>query len=414
MRILVVSQYFWPESFIINDLVKTLRDQGHTVVVATGKPNYPDGVIFAGYTAGGTQHEMFDSNIEVFRVPLRPRGRGRGADLFRNYLSFAWSGFWRFPRLVSRCAPDAIVVYAPSPITAAIAAIPLKRTTRAHLAIWIQDLWPESLRATGYVEHAALLRPVGMLVRAIYACADTLLVQSRAFAAPVARYASEQKIVYYPNSMRVTDDGGTEEASLPLELVEVLGRHFCVVFAGNIGSVQAVPSIIEAAGLLRDLPEVRLVLIGSGSMSRWVQDQQRALRLDNLVTFGRLPMSAMPSVYRQAGALLVTLKKDDVISRTVPSKLQAYLAAGRPVIAALAGEGAQIVSDARAGLTCTPDDGAALAETIRAMYSATAADRKAMGEAGSAYFAQHFEMDRQAARLIEILETRMGRRSSTA
>ncbi len=406
MQILVISQYFWPETFIINDLVKTLRDQGHTVVVGTGKPNYPEGRVFDGYTAAGTQHERFDSTIDVFRVPLRPRGRGGRVNLFRNYMSFAWSGAIRFPALLKDCAPDAIVVFAPSPITAAITAIPLKWIKRAHLAIWIQDLWPESLSATGHIKNPAILGAMGVVVRGIYACADTLLVQSRGFAAPVSRQASAKKIVYYPNSICL-DAQGEGESPLPPELADNLSTHFCVVFAGNLGSVQSIPSIVEAAGLLKDLPDVRIVLIGNGSMSAWVRERQRALDLSNLLVVDRLPMSTMPSVYRRSGALLVTLKKDDALARTVPSKLQAYLAAGRPIIAALAGEGERLVTESGAGLTCAPENAAALADTIRSMYRTPACTRGAMGDAGKAYFTEHFEMKRQAARLVEILEARM-------
>ena len=120
MKLLVVTQYFWPETFMINDLVRTLRDQGHDVAVATGKPNYPSGSIFAGYHAEGEQRETFDGNIPVFRVPMRPRGQG-ALGLARNYLSFAWSGARRFPRLLDGFRPDAILMYAPSPILGAIA-----------------------------------------------------------------------------------------------------------------------------------------------------------------------------------------------------------------------------------------------------------------------------------------------------
>lgn len=407
MRLLVVTQYFWPETFIINDLVKVLRDQGHRVVVATGKPNYPDGVIFDGYEARGTQHEMFDSSIDVFRVPMRPRGRSGGFELFRNYLSFAWSGMRRFPGLLRTFQPDAIVVYMPSPITAVAAAVPLKWIKKAHLAVWVQDLWPESLRATGHITHPAALRLAGLFVRALYGFADTLLVQSPAFAEPVSRYASARKIVYYPNSISATALAERPDVVLPAGLREALDSHFCVVFAGNIGTVQAIPTIVEAAALLADLQDVRIVLIGSGSMSAWVLEQQRSRALGNLLTFGRLPMTAMPSIYPHAGALLVALKDDDILARTVPSKLQAYLAAGRPIVASLAGEGARIVEESAAGLTCAPEDPAALAAAIRTMHGLTADTRAAMGAAGRARFAEEFEMDRQARRLVEILEARM-------
>lgn len=406
MKILIVSQYFWPESFIINDLVATLRRQGHELMVLTGKPNYPDGRIADGYTRAGVQREDY-AGVEVVRVPLRPRGNGSSRELILNYLSFVWSGLRYFLPLTRGRHFDAILVFAPSPITAAIPAIPLKWAGKGHLAIWIQDLWPESLSATGFVRRPWLLGVAGLMVRAIYACTDTLLIQSQAFRGPVARYAAEEKIAYYPNSMRAAPQADDQGADLPTELVDLLKRHFCIVFAGNIGTAQAVETIVDAAARLRDLPHCKIVLIGSGSMLSWVQERKAALALDQLVLPGRFPMSAMPQVYRLAAGLLVTLKDEEIFSYTVPSKVQAYLAAGKPIVAALNGEGARIVRESGAGLTCPAEDAAALAAQIRALYAMSADDRARMGAAGHRYFLEHFEMGRQAQYLVGLLERRI-------
>ena len=194
LRVLILSQYFWPENFIINDIVRTLDEYGHTVVVATGKPNYPDGKVFAGYRAMGTQCEHYLGRIEVMRVPLWPRGKGGAKNLILNYLSFVIAGLLYLPWMLRGRKFDAIVVFAPSPITQAIPAVALKWLKKAKLALWIQDLWPESLAATGFVKNPHLLKAVGWMVRAIYRHCDTLLVQSRAFVDPVARYAVREKI----------------------------------------------------------------------------------------------------------------------------------------------------------------------------------------------------------------------------
>lgn len=406
MRILIVSQYFWPEIFVINELARTLRDQGHSVVVATGKPNYPDGRVFDGYRSEGTQRESFASDIEVLRVPLRPRRDGSAWSLLLNYASFAFSGMRHFPSLLAGRDFDAILVFAVSPITAALPAIALKWTTKAHLAIWVQDLWPESLAATGHVQNRLLLATVGLMVRAIYRGADTLLVQSRAFVDPVARYARRDKIVYYPNSIRLATGDDASSTDLPSQLSSALASHFCVVFTGNIGSVQAVPTVVEAASRLLDLPEVKLVLIGGGSMAGWAKARQKELGLSNLMLVERLPPTAMPAVYRQSAALLVTLKDDEVLAHTVPSKVQGYLAAGRPIIAALRGEGARVVMESGAGMTCAPEDPEALANCIRSFYRLPGDTRAQMGEAGRSYFSEEFEMNKQARRLVAILHDR--------
>ena len=167
MRILVISQYFWPESFIINDIVSKLDGQGHDVVVATGKQNDPDGRVFDGYQAWGMRREHYLERIEVVRVPLWPRGPGGAKNLILNYVSFVLAGLVCFPWLLRRRSFDAILVFSPSPITQAIPAILLKWLKNAQLAVWVQDLWPESLAATGFVRNRYLLKAVGWMVKAI-------------------------------------------------------------------------------------------------------------------------------------------------------------------------------------------------------------------------------------------------------
>ena len=402
MRLLLVTQYFWPEQFILNDLVRHIARRGHSVTVMTGKPNYPGGAVFKGYTESGLQVEAFGDGVEVFRVPLRPRRSGGARNLFLNFVSFVWSGLWHFKKLLKDRDYDAILVFA-SPITAAIPAIPLKWTKKAHLALWIQDLWPESLSATGYVRNGLLLSAVGCLVRAIYACADTLLIQSHAFRQPVARYAGGGNIVYYPNSVDTSNPTDFESDPLPEDLVSLLESNFCVLFAGNLGRAQAVETLVEAAVKLRDLTDCRMVLVGSGSMLEWVRERKSALGLDNLVLAGRFPMSAMPHIYRRAGGLIVSLKDEEIFACTVPSKVQAYLAAGKPILAALNGEGARVVTEANAGLVCPAEDAAGLARCVRTLHAMPEDERVRMGKSGYAYFLEHFEMSRQTERLLEIL-----------
>lgn len=398
MKILVISQYFWPESFIINDIVRTLDEQGHEVVVATGKPNYPDGKVFHGYRALGTQRERYLGRIEVLRVPLWPRGQGGVKNLILNYLSFVVSGLLCLPWMLRGRQFDAILVFAPSPIIQAIPAILLRWLKKSTLALWVQDLWPESLSATGFVRRPQLLRAVGWMVRGIYSWCDTLLVQSRAFVEPVAQYADRAKIQYYPNSIDISSPKAV--VPVPFELLELLEQHFCVVFAGNLGTGQALDTLVQAAVQLRDEPRIRLVLVGSGSRLAWLKAQQQALGLDNLLLPGRFPMEAMPQIFERAAALLVSLNDEPAFALTIPSKIQAYLAAGRPIIASMNGEGAQVVRDACAGLVSPAEQVGPLVENIRALKALPALEREAMGVAGRAYFDEHFEMRRQVSVLV--------------
>ncbi|MGY2196685.1 glycosyltransferase family 4 protein [Pseudomonas gingeri] len=401
MRILMLSQYFWPESFIINDIVRTLVEQGHDVVVATGKPNYPDGNVFEGYRAAGTQRERYEGHIDVLRVPLWPRGKGGAKNLILNYLSFVFTGLLYLPWMLRKREFDTVLVFAPSPVTQAIPAILLKWLKKARLALWVQDLWPESLSATGFVRNEHLLKVVGWMVKVIYRHCDTLLVQSRAFVEPVARYAAREKIHYYPNSMNARV---RSVVALPPELDALLQQKFCVVFAGNLGTAQALDTVVQAAVELRDDPDIRLVLVGSGSRLDWLKSQQRELRLDNLVLPGRFPMEAMPAIFERSSALLVSLNDEEAFAQTIPSKIQAYLAAGRPIIACMNGEGARVVCEAGAGLASPAEQVLPLVANIRCMKALGTAERVVMGRAGRAYFDTHFEMDSQVIRLVELLQ----------
>lgn len=403
MKILVVSQYFWPESFIINDIVRTLDEQGHEVVVATGKPNYPDGDIFEGYTAGGIQRERYLGRIDVIRVPLWPRGAGGAKNLVLNYLSFVVAGLFYLPWLLRKREFDAILVFAPSPVLQAIPAIPLKWIKRAKLALWVQDLWPESLAATGFVRNQHVLQVVGWLVKGIYRCCDKLLVQSEAFFIPVARYAAKEKIHYFPNSIR--DERAANEAScVPDELSELLANHFCIVFAGNLGTAQSLETVVRVAHELRGEPSLRFLLVGSGSRLAWLESEKRSLGLDNLILPGRFPMQAMPLIFEYSSALLVTLSDRDIFAQTIPSKIQAYLAAGKPILASLNGEGARVVAEAGAGLVSPAEQVSALVENIRQLQSMSPWQRTQMGRAGREYFDNNFEMRSQVERLIKMLQ----------
>lgn len=406
MRVLIVSQYFWPETFIINDLVRHLVDLGHDITVFTGKPNYPDGKVFEGYTEQGVLEEIFLDKVRVFRIPLRARREGGAKNLILNYLSFVTSGIRWFPSFVRKERFDAIFVFGTSPITSAIPAIPLKFKCRSHLVIWIQDLWPESLSATGFVKNSFLLTCVGLLVRAIYFFADTLLIQSRAFTGQVEKYSDPRKLVYYPNSVDVASlasDGGV----LPDEIDQVLRDFFCLVFAGNVGTAQSIETIVGAAQQLQDIPDLRFVIVGSGSRLDWLRQEIKEKELKNIVLAGRYPMSMMSKFYSHAKALVVTLKNEEIFNRTIPSKIQAYMASGRPILAAINGEGGKVICEAGGGMVSSAEDATAFADTIRAFYELSPDVREAMGRAAKTFFDKNFDMRAQAENLIAILKHRI-------
>ncbi|MFZ1243445.1 MAG: glycosyltransferase family 4 protein, partial [Azonexus sp.] len=216
-------------------------------------------------------------------------------------------------------------------------------------------------------------------------------------------------IFYYPNSMDVRPP--VVLLPIPSELSELLEKHFCVVFAGNLGTAQALDTLVQAAVHLRDDPQICLVLVGSGSRLAWIKAQQQIYGLDNLVIPGRFPMEAMPQILERASALLVSLNDEEAFAQTIPSKIQAYLAAGKPIIACMNGEGARVVCEARAGLVSPAEKVLPLVANIRCMKALGDAERKEMGNSGRAYFDVNFDMSRQVQVLVKYLDFEAGKGS---
>lgn len=361
----------------------------------TGKPNYPRGEIFEGYRALGCQREDHHGII-INRIPMISRGRG-GWRLALNYLSFIVSGLLCAPWMMRKKKFDVIFVYGLSPILQAIPALFMGRIKGCPVVLWVQDLWPESLSATGYVQSRYIIAAVRQVVRFIYSHVDLLLVQSKAFEAPVGQLASGTPIVYYPNSVSeifaLPSGGETPE-------VDGLGEGFSVLFAGNIGAAQGVAVIVEAASLLRDRADIHFVVLGDGSSREWMLHEVRERGLTNLHLPGRFPVEAMPGFMQKASVLLVSLADQPIFAATVPNKVQAYMATGKPIIACLNGEGARLVTEAQAGLATPAGDAKALAHTIIRLYDLPPSEREKMGDQGKLYYQEFFNHDRLVDQLI--------------
>ena len=394
-----ISQHFWPETFRINEIVRTLGAAGQNVRVLTGQPNYPAGQIYEGYKHRAQRTQPME-NVWVYRVPLIPRGGGGAIRLALNYLSFVLSASLIGPRDIPDHRLDIVFVYATSPLIQAIAGIVLARAKRAKLVVWVQDLWPESLSATGFVTNPIWIGLVGRLVRWIYARTDLILVQSEAFVLPVATLAPGRRIEVLKNP----SDGAVHEATGAIPALS-FAPGFNIVFAGNLGAAQALDTVLDAADRLRDLPDLRFVLVGSGREAARLADEITRRKLTNVDMPGRFPPEMMPAILSHASALLVTLARAPIFAMTVPSKLPTYLAAGSPILAAMDGEGARVVMEAGAGLAVPAEDAAALALAARALYAASSDERAAMGRRGREYHDRHYDLRVFVPRLIAIFES---------
>jgi colanic acid biosynthesis glycosyl transferase WcaI len=401
MRILVLTQYFWPENFRINDVVQGLAERGHDVTVYTGMPNYPAGTYFAGYGFFGPMRERMGP-VSVRRVPLLPRGAGGRMRLALNYASHAFFATALAPSFI-RERFDAILVYEPSPITIGIPARMLRALMRAPVLLWVQDLWPESLSATGAMRSGPALAAAARLVRWIYRGCDRVLVQSQAFIPSVeAHGVPRERISYLPNSAEAfyrrvaASPDDVEAAELP--------PGFRVLFAGNIGAAQDFATILSAAELLRERRDIQWIIVGDGRMRPWVEEQAAARGLQSTFhLLGQRPAERMPRYFAHADVLLATLRREPIFAYTIPSKLQSYLACGKPVVVALEGEGGRIVKESGAGWAVPPEDPRALADAVMALSALSPAEREAMGNRGEIFFREHFEREKLLSRLEQEL-----------
>ncbi|HUR41111.1 MAG TPA: glycosyltransferase family 4 protein [Verrucomicrobiae bacterium] len=404
MKLLIFTQHYWPEVFRINDVAAALVEAGVDTAVLTGKPNYPVGSILPGYRAWGTLRESYQG-VTIHRVPLLPRGRATSLRLAANYLSFIVSAAVLGPWLLRRQRFDAILVYATSPLLQALAAVVLKWCTRSALVIWVQDLWPESLSATGHVRSPHVLGLVRYVVRWIYRRCELILVPSQAFVGRVQPLAGGTPVAFQPNPAERPRARSMDD---PFSSMITPGA-FTVVFAGNLGTAQALDTVLAAAERLRNHSAIRFLLVGSGSRAHWVEVETRRLGLTNVTLAGQHPPEAMPALFARASALLVSLADHDILALTIPSKIPTYLAAGRPVIASLNGEGARVIAESGAGVCSPASDADALAAAVEDLSRRPSDDLDAMGRRGREYFQRHFEPRHLTDQLLRHLQRAVAR-----
>jgi colanic acid biosynthesis glycosyl transferase WcaI len=407
MRILTVSQYFWPENFPINDLAKGLQQKGHDITVLTGMPNYPEGRFFPGYKAFPIRRDHYEG-VRIIRVPMVPKGNGNPLRMVLYYWSLAMSACLLVP-VFFRKRVDLVFVYQPSPITVGLPALVLKAIEQIPVWIWVQDLWPETLVGTGMVRSGTLLKITDHLVRFIYSRCDRVLVQSQAFVPRMLeKGVPRERIRFFPNTAQELYKQAVVKPDAPEQ--NLMPEGFRVVFAGNIGRAQDIPTILAAAEKLKEQTDIHWVILGDGPLRSWAEERIKARELDKSVhLLGRYPAEAMPGFFALADVLLVTLKKDPVFAVTIPSKIQSYLASGRPIVAAVDGEGARVIAESGGGLTVPAGDAGALAGVVLKMYAMPKPDLQKMGQLSRKYFERHFERSNLLDKLDHWIVEEVGR-----
>lgn len=379
MKVLVVCQYYYPEQFRINDICEHLVSDGHSVTVLTGLPNYPVGKVPSEYRWFKKRKECINgvNVIRCFEI-----GRGTGTmRLALNYLSYMVSA--SFKSLFIRKNFDIVFVNQLSPITMAIPAMLYKKRHGKKLLLYCLDLWPDSLAAAGISKENTLYKMLYRISRKIYNGADKIAVTSKSFDTYFEKVLnlSTENIDYLPQYAEKIFD--KIEADRPDNNITNL------VFAGNIGEMQSIETIVLAANELKRRKDIQFHIVGGGSSLKKYQHLSKDLNLANIRFYGQRPLSEMPGFYELADAMLITLKKNEFISYTLPGKLQTYMAAGKPVIGSIDGETKRVINESQCGLCCEAEDYKALAGIIDS-FTKDKAKQKQYAENSFKYYQQHF------------------------
>ncbi len=401
MHVLILTQWYAPEPVKVRtDLAESLQALGHEVTVVAGFPNYPYGRTYPGYRQRLWQRES-RNGVTMIRVPVYPDHSRSGFRRALNFLSYCASAALLGPFLVSK--PDIIHVIHP-PLTLGPVAWYMSRLWGVPFTYEIKDLWPETLQATGMLTDVRLLSLVERLGRWVYRRAAAISVVSPGFrAALIAKGIPAEKIRVISNWVDTDFYRPMPPDPALAERLGLAGR-FNVMFAGGIGIAQHLDTVLEAAEILADLPSVQWVIVGDGVDLPRLQEAARARSIANVRFLGRHPESAMPGLYALADVLLVHLVTDPLFRITIPHKIFAYMACGKPILAAVEGDAADIVRNTKAGVTCAPCDAAVLAETLRRMSMMPQAERDALARNGRHAAVDEYGRTRLAREIERMLE----------
>lgn len=390
MKILIVTQRFWPENFRINDIATSLVKENNEVTVLTGLPNYPDGIIRADYRSGNNRLENYNG-VSVIRA--REIARHHNI-LFRllNYYSFPY-----FASKIVKTLPsdfNVVLVNELSPIMAALPAVLYKKMHGAKIVMYEMDLWPHSLLAGGIRTTSPIYKHYSKVSGKIYSSCDKIFVSTKEHVDAIKDlpWCSSVNIEYLPQY--------AEDQFAKILPIRKNDSRIHVLFAGNIGKAQSVKTIIEAAAILKSKKEIVFDIVGGGSELENNMLLAKKYSLENVVFHGSHPISDMSGYYEMADIMLVTLESQPYAKMTIPGKVQTYMAAGKPIISSADGATARLIEESHSGFAVPAENPAALAKAIIQMDEKT---RVKASQASRSYYEHHFKKDQFMKRLTSAL-----------
>ncbi len=399
MKILFVSQYFYPEVFRGNDIAFHWAGQGHEVHVVTGIPNYPDGVFHQGYGWFKKSHEV-TKGVKVTHLPIIPRGNNK-IMLMLNYFSYlivAWI-YILFHAIGHKY--DRVFVQQLSPVMMSAPGVLYKQLRKVPLYTWVLDLWPESLTAAGGINNKYVLSFFRWFVKSEYKHSVKILISSRSFEKSVLEYGDyKDKIIYYPQ----WSDGDNGFIKAPVNAPQI-PVGFKLMFAGAVGEAHGFDCTMEAARLTKEYKHIKWIIVGDGRKLEWVREYVKECGLDETVyTLGRFPAETMPWFFKQADVMLVTLNDDPLFKLYAPAKISSYMAAGKPIIAVLNGEGAEVIRDADCGWYLKAGDADSFAKLAIELSQMDKTVLEEKGVRALTYYEKHYVKEKCLGALDQIMK----------
>lgn len=407
MKICIFTNHFYPEDFKVNDIAFEFARRGHDITVITAVPDYPKGKFFDGYGWFRRNREVVNG-CHVIRLPIIPRGKGGAKRLVLQYLSYyiSSSAFTFVHKLFHKY--DAVFVHLTSPFFIGLAATQLKRWQKIPMLFWTLDLWPESITAAAGISHPLIIKPLTKQVQKVYDNCDAILIGSKGFEKSICEKGDyKDKCVYFPNwceSAELPEDVEKYRSVEPF--ASFTEKEFVVLFAGNIGEAQNLDCVIDAAVAIRETnPLVKFVFLGDGrAREHLVQKSAGNGLLDKTVFFpGRFPIESMPYFMNKADVLLVSLKDELIFNLTVPSKMQFYMAQGKPILAMLNGDGADLVREANCGIAVSAGDGNALSKALKRMVVMPKEELGLLGKSGKKFYENNFTKEMRMEQLEKMI-----------
>lgn len=404
-KILFVCQYFYPETFRGNDIAFHLAEEGHDVHVVTGIPNYPKGKFFQGYGLFKKRHEVING-VRVTRLPLVPRGEDNKIMLMLNFFSFFIVGwFWMlFHALWHKY--DLVFCQQLSPVMMSSPAVLYKKMRHVPLYTWVLDLWPESLTAAGGINNKYILGFFNWFVKSEYKNSNKILTSSKSFDQSILKYGDyKDKVIYYPQWSDGASNASGLNFALPEKLQELSSNgDFIVMFAGAVGEAHGMECNMQAALKTKEYKNIKWVIVGDGRRLDWVRSFVKENGLEEtVITLGRFPSETMPLFFEKADVMLVSLTDSPLFNMYSPAKIASYMAAERPIIAALNGEGGDVIRAAECGWNVKAGDSDSLAKLVIALSQTDRQELAVKGQKGKAYYDKFFTKDECLKKLDEIM-----------